>query len=128
MQIIIKTLASSFVLLYSYVYILCIASPNIVTQPADTSAAAPFSGVFTCSVSGNGYQNITWYRRSGMLPTKHEVIKTISHGVITGILTIPNVTEADVGKYYCQVWANNIGVRSKTANLYYSGKHVTVNI
>ena len=44
-----------------------------------------------------------------------------SDGVTTSTLIIPNVTEEDVGKYYCQVWANNIGVRSKTADLYYSG-------
>ena len=107
--------------------IFCVASPKIVTQPADTSAAAPFSGVFTCSVSGYGYPNITWYRRSGILPTKHKVFEKISHGVITSTLVIPNVSETDVGKYYCQVWANKVGVKSKTADLYYSGKHYVAN-
>ena len=45
----------------------------------------------------------------------------ISQGVAIDTLIIPNVTEEDVGKYHCQVWANNIGVKSKSATLYLSG-------
>ena len=96
---------------------------TIITQPIDTSAAAPFSGVFTCSVEGYGYQNITWYKRSGTLPYKHKSNTMISQGVATGTLIIPNVTEEDVGKYYCQVWANDIGVKSNPATLYLSGTY-----
>ena len=44
-----------------------------------------------------------------------------SQGVATGTLIIPNVTEEDVGKYYCQVWANNLGQKSQPATLYLSG-------
>ena len=44
-----------------------------------------------------------------------------SQGITTDTLIIPNVTEEDIGKYYCQVWANNIGVKSKSATLYLSG-------
>ena len=100
-------------------------SPStIVTQPTDISAAAPFSGVFTCSVEGYGYHNILWYKQPGTLPYKCKIKEMTSQGVVTSTLIIPNVTEEDVGKYYCQVWANNIGVRSITANLYYSGKSV----
>ena len=99
-----------------------IAFPStIVTQPTDTSAAAPFSGVFTCSVIGYGYQNITWYKQSGTLPHKYQTNEMTSDGVTTSNLIIPNVTEEDIGKYYCQIWANNIGVRSEAAHLYYSG-------
>jgi len=99
----------------------CVVSPSkIVTQPADTSAATPFSGVFTCSVIGYGYQNITWYKRPGTLPRKHKTKEITSHGVVTSTLIIPNVTEKDVGKYYCQVWANDIKVKSNKAELYYS--------
>ena len=47
-----------------------------------------------------------------------------SGGVTNSTLIIPNVTEEDVGKYYCQVWTNNIGVRSEKADLYYSGMYV----
>ena len=110
---------------YIYIYIfffICIllsaVSPSkIVTQPTDTSAADPFSGVFICSVVGYGYQNITWYKQSSVLPYKHKINKMTSGEVTTSTLIIPNVTEEDVGKYYCQVWANSIGVRSEKAKL-----------
>ena len=102
------------------------SASTIVTQPANTSASAPFSAVFTCSVSGYGYQNITWYKQSGMLPYKHETTELINDGVITSTLIIPNVTENDVGKYYCQVLANNIPVYSEKAHLYYSGTYVSL--
>ena len=104
-----------------------VVSPNIITHPANTSAAAPFSGMFMCSINGHGYQNITWFRQSDTLPTKHNVSKTMSRGVITSTLIIFNVTETDVGKYYCQVWTNNRGIKSKTAILYYSGKQLINN-
>ena len=104
---------------------LCIiaAASTIITQPTDTSAAAPFSGVFTCSVEGYGFQNITWYKQSGVMPHKHMTNHTTSRGVTSSTLIIPNVTEEDVGKYYCQVWANNIGVKSEASVLQYSGMH-----
>ena len=71
-----------------------VVSPStIITQPTDTIAAAPFSGVFTCSVEGYGYQNITWYKQSGTLPYKHKTNTVTSQGVATGTLIIPNVTE-----------------------------------
>ena len=101
------------------------ASPSkIVNQPTDTSAANPFSGVFTCSVVGYGYQNISWYKQSGTLPYKHKTYEVTSGGITTSTLIIPNVTEEDVGRYYCQVWANNIGVRSKKVKLIYPGTYV----
>ena len=31
------------------------------------------------------------------------------------------MTEQDVGKYYCQVWANNMRTQSDRANLHYAG-------
>ena len=103
-------------------YIIAAVS-TIITQPTDTSAAAPFSGVFACSVTGYGYQNITWYKQHGIIPHKHMTNRMTSRGVTTSILIIPNVTEEDVGKYYCQVWANNIGVKSESSVLQYSGIH-----
>ena len=101
-----------------------VSPSSIVTQPTDTSAAAPFSGVFTCSVIGYGYQNITWYKQSGTLPPNYQTNEMTSGEVTTSTLIIPNVTKQDVGKYYCQVWTNNIGTRSKEANLYYSGMYI----
>ena len=97
---------------------------QIVTQPANTSSAAPFSGVFTCSVSGYGYQMFTWRKQPGTLPHKHKTTETTSHGIITSTLIIPNVTEEDVGKYSCQVWANNFGVKSNKAVLHYAGSYI----
>ena len=98
------------------------STSKIITQPTDTSAAAPFSGVFTCSVSGYGYQMITWHKQSGRLPHKHKTRQVTSQGITTSTLIIPNVTEEDVGEYKCQVWANNMQVDSEKADLYYSGK------
>ena len=101
----------------------CVAATSrIITQPTDTSAAAPFSAVFTCSVSGYGYQMITWYKQPGIIPHKHNINQEVTkQGVSTSTLIIPNVTEEDVGEYKCQVWANNMQVNSEKANLFYSG-------
>ena len=110
----------------------CIVSRSrFVTQPTDTSAATPFSGILTCSIRGYGYQTITWHRRHSTLPYKYEVKEKISNRVVTSVLVIPNVTKEDAGKYYCKVWANNKGVKSKDVNLFYSGVlsiHNTHNI
>ena len=96
--------------------------PYILTHPTDTSAAAPFSGVFTCSASGYGHLNITWYRRGGSLSTKSKSTEISSPTVTTSTLVIPNVTNDDVGRYYCFVWANDRAVQSKQASLIFSGK------
>ena len=105
-----------------YDQFLFIASTStIVTHPVDTSAAAPFSGVFSCSVYGYGYQHITWHRASGKLPYKHVIKEESSSNIITSTLIIPNVTEQDAGKYYCQAWTSNLGTQSEQANLFYSG-------
>ena len=101
---------------------------KILTHPTDTYAAAPFSGVFTCSVRGYGYQTITWYKEYGTLPHKHKVNRITSNGVVNSTLIIPNVTEQDIGKYYCRVWANNIGVVSKRADLYLSGTYCNIHM
>ena len=107
---------------YAYNYFVYIAYPSsLVIQPVDTSAAAPFSGVFICSAFGYGYQYITWHKKSGILPYKHKIKEMSSSRIVTSTLIIPNVTEQDVGKYYCQAWTYNFGTQSKQVNLYYSG-------
>ena len=109
--------------MYMHVLYTCVASTSrIITQPTNTSAAAPFSGVFTCSVIGYGYQMITWRKQPGTLPHKHNTRQVTSQGITTSTLIIPNVTEEDVGEYKCQVWANNMQVDSEKVNLHYSGK------
>ena len=77
--------------------------------------------MFTCSVYGYGYQNVTWHRESNELPYKHQIKEISSLRIITSTLIVPNVTEEDAGKYYCQARANNIRIQSNQANLYYSG-------
>ena len=80
--------------------------------------------MFACSIYGYGYQNITWHRESNKLPYKHQIKEKLSPRIITSTLIIPNVTEQDVGGYYCQVWANNIRTQSDRANLYYAGNEM----
>ena len=77
---------------------------------------------------GFGHLNITWHKESGTLPHKYESSETSSHGVTTSTLTIPNVTEGDIGKYYCLAWANFKGIRSRSATLHYSGMFVVVRL
>ena len=95
---------ASHIIMCNYDYFVqAAAASTIITQPTDTSAAAPFGGVFTCTVVGYGYQNMTWYKQSGTLPYKHKASEVTSDGVTTSTLIIPNVTEEDVGKYHSGV-------------------------
>ena len=107
--------------IYQYGCTCTVVSSSIATHPIDTTAAAPYSAVFTCSIYGYGYQNITWHREANKLPYNHQIKEISSPRIITTTLIIPNVTEQDVGKYYCQVWANNMRAQSDRANLYYAG-------
>ena len=100
--------------------------PNILTHPTDTSAAAPFSGVFTCSVTGCGHLEITWHRREGSLPNKSESTEVSSPTVTTSTLVIPNVTNDDVGRYYCLIWAESTASLSNDAILYFSGAYLLI--
>ena len=77
--------------------------------------------MFTCSIYGYGYQNITWHREANKLPHDHQIKGTSSPRIITTTLIIPNVTEQDVGKYYCQVWTDNMRTQSDRASLYFAG-------
>ena len=96
---------------------------RIVAQPTDTSAVAPFGTLFNFSVQVYGYLTITWYRNNGnSVPKKAYLTLIPSVNKTTSILTIPNVTSEDVGAYYCVVWANNMAVRSHSANLLLAGK------
>ena len=75
---------------------------HIVTHPTNTSAAAPFSALFKCSIQAYGYLIVTWYRNNAYPIPKKAYSKLIpSVNVTTSILTIPNVTSEDVDKYYC---------------------------
>ena len=109
-----------------------VPAPHIITHPIDTFAAAPFSGVFTCSASGYGTLSVVWFRKDlAMLESKPLPSKAInsldsSFKVTTNTLIIPNVTDNDVGSYYCVVWGENKASRSNTAKLLLSGMYMYV--
>ena len=99
---------------------------RIVSQPTNTSAAAPFSALFKISTQVYGYLTINWYKNDKIpVPEKAYVTLIPSVNETTIILTIPTVTSEDVGTYYCVVRANNKIVRSHRANLFLAGKVYT---
>ncbi|XP_050838440.1 basement membrane-specific heparan sulfate proteoglycan core protein isoform X8 [Serinus canaria] len=53
-----------------------------------------------CIVAGQGQATVTWYKRGGSLPAKHQVSGTR--------LRIPQVTAADSGEYVCRVTSGGI--------------------
>ena len=96
--------------------------PRVVTHPTDTSAAAPFSALFSCSVQAYGYLTVTWYRNNrDPLPKKAYSMLMPSLDITTSVLTIPNVASEDVGMYYCAVQANRKTAQSLAANLILAG-------
>ena len=105
---------------------LCIVSPlRIVTQPTDTSAAAPFSALFKISIQVYGHLTIYWYKNNKNVASKKAYVTLIpSVNETTSILTISNVTSEDVGTYYCVVWTNHMALRSHSATLFLAGKYV----
>ena len=105
-------------------YIVC--TPQVITHPTDTSAAAPFSALFSCSVQAYGYLTVTWYRMNNSLPNKAYSTLTLSVGVTTSVLIIPYVTSEDVGRYYCVAWANMLAAQSQAANLLLAGNYISV--
>ena len=104
-----------------------VPAPHIITHPTDQFAAAPFSGVFTCSASGYSIMLVNWIRKdltvweTKPLPAKAIISLDSSSEVTTSTLMIPNVTISDVGRYYCVVWAENKATRSNIAKLLLSG-------
>ena len=104
----------------------------IVIQPTNSSAAAPFSAVFTCSAKAYGVLSFEWKRLNSDLPEKSFNVMKLSQNSTTSYLFIPNVTSDDVGEYYCDVWANEKASRSHIARLLFSGvymyKHVCMHV
>ena len=99
-----------------------VPAPSVVTHPTDTSAVAPFSAVFNCSVQAYGYLTVTWYRNNTELVSKKANHTLITSKIMTtSVLTIPDVTSEDVGTYYCVVWANLKAAQSLAANLILAG-------
>ena len=93
-------------------------------HPTDASAAAPFSGVFTCSAGGYGCLHIIWYRNGKRFPNNSIISQAKKLNSVASALTVSNVTDDDVGKYYCEAWANGKAVRSMNVTLYKSGTYI----
>lgn len=122
------------VYIYIYIYILYIyhiVGPRIVNQPTDSYAAAPFSGIFTCSAQGYGPLTISWRKYIGPFyivspPDKCNVSTTNSSEVTVSTLEIPNPSDKDAGEYFCVVNASygdqNV-IASKRASLHISGNY-----
>ena len=109
-------------------YFNVVVGPSIVTQPNDTYAAAPFSGVFKCSAKGYGYISISWYKANTWydiksLPDKDKVSTVHSSEATVSTLEIPNLIKEDAGGYICVVHSKYNGNSrwSRIATLYISG-------
>ena len=82
-----------------------------------------------CSAIGYGKLLISWIRKdltmleTEPLPVKANVSLKTSPEFITSTLVIPNVTDDDVGAYYCLVWGENKASRSNSAKLLLSGMY-----
>ena len=101
-----------------------VAFSQVVTHPTDTSAGAPFSALFSCSVQAYGYLTVIWYKNNREpVPKKAYSMLTLSVYVTKSVLTIPNVTIEDVGAYYCVVQANRKTAQSLAANLIFAGRN-----
>ena len=85
------------------------------------SAAAPFSAAFTCAAQAHGTVTIEWKRINSVIPNKANSTQQSLPDITTSNLTVPNVTGADAGTYYCVAWANRKGSLSKEAMLLYAG-------
>ena len=81
--------------------------------------------MFTCSVRAYGILSFVWKRLNSNLPKKHFIEVKSSLNGTTSFLFIPNVTRGDIGKYYCDVWANNKASRSNVVRLQFSGTYIT---
>ena len=118
---------NSHILHVTLLTFLIVPAPHIITHPADTFAADPFSAVFICSASGYGKFSVVWFREdlallnAKPLPSKVYISKKSSLKEITSTIVIPNVTIDDVGSYYCIVWGENKASRSNAGNLLLSG-------
>ena len=107
-----------------------VRAPHIIAHPIDTFAAAPFSGVFTCSASGYGTLSVVWFkedlamREDKPLPNKAIISLESTLKVTISTLAIPNVTTDDVGSYYCIVWGESKASISSITKLLLSGTYV----
>ena len=80
--------------------------------------------MFSCSVEvhDGSVLQVGWKRKNSALPSKSSYsIQLLSSEVTSSKLVIPNVTNEDVGSYYCSVWNSRKGSQSRSAILSFSG-------
>ncbi|XP_074414523.1 basement membrane-specific heparan sulfate proteoglycan core protein isoform X2 [Zonotrichia albicollis] len=70
-------------------------TPPVRIESSSSSVAEGQTLDLNCIVAGQGQATVTWYKRGGALPAKHQVSGTR--------LRIPQVTAADSGEYVCRV-------------------------
>ncbi|XP_072773406.1 basement membrane-specific heparan sulfate proteoglycan core protein isoform X7 [Taeniopygia guttata] len=75
-------------------------TPPVRIESSSSSVAEGQTLDLNCIVAGQGQATITWYKRGGSLPAKHQVSGTR--------LRIPQVTAADSGEYVCRVTSGSV--------------------
>ncbi|XP_030363786.1 basement membrane-specific heparan sulfate proteoglycan core protein isoform X1 [Strigops habroptila] len=75
-------------------------TPPVRIESSSSSVAEGQTLDLNCIVAGQGQATVTWYKRGGSLPAKHQVSGTR--------LRIPQVTAADSGEYVCRVTSGGI--------------------
>ncbi|XP_030319283.1 basement membrane-specific heparan sulfate proteoglycan core protein [Calypte anna] len=75
-------------------------TPPVRIESSSSSVAEGQTLDLNCLVAGQGQATVTWYKRGGALPGKHQVSGTR--------LRIPQVTAADSGEYVCRVTSGGV--------------------
>ncbi|XP_056364035.1 basement membrane-specific heparan sulfate proteoglycan core protein isoform X2 [Oenanthe melanoleuca] len=75
-------------------------TPPVRIESSSSSVAEGQTLDLNCIVARQGQATITWYKRGGSLPAKHQVSGTR--------LRIPQVTAADSGEYVCRVTSGSV--------------------
>ncbi|XP_069730950.1 basement membrane-specific heparan sulfate proteoglycan core protein isoform X7 [Phaenicophaeus curvirostris] len=75
-------------------------TPPVRIESSSSSVAEGQTLDLNCIVARPGQATVTWYKRGGSLPAKHQVSGTR--------LRIPQVTAADSGEYVCRVTSHGV--------------------
>uniref|UniRef100_A0A8C3Y695 Ig-like domain-containing protein n=1 Tax=Catharus ustulatus TaxID=91951 RepID=A0A8C3Y695_CATUS len=84
-------------------------TPPVRIESSSSSVAEGQTLDLNCIVARQGQATVTWYKRGGSLPAKHQVGDTEEHLGVSGTrLRIPQVTAADSGEYVCRVMSGSV--------------------
>ncbi|XP_016158848.1 PREDICTED: basement membrane-specific heparan sulfate proteoglycan core protein [Ficedula albicollis] len=75
-------------------------TPPVRIESSSSSVAEGQTLDLNCIVASQGQATVTWYKRGGSLPAKHQVSGSR--------LRIPQVTAADSGEYVCRVTSGSV--------------------